>query len=645
MKARQNVLLLMSMLVWFAFGGVAVVRGDNVFLDDFAEDSNKARFVIEAEHYSSRNSPVDAGWWEVDGREHKFIEGPYSGQKAPTAQKLRAGGSDETLLPTPDLDRIYHDQIDIRSSERVSSTSKEVGRRRIGADQSYVKVSVVKREARGNYMVIMGLLSCSIAPTDSSYGGAFIDYRVSVEKPGTYRLYVRWLGLDQNSDSLYVLFLKPDGTVPKGAGPNYFIFHQFRDGWYWSSNGVEGKPYSSTAGSPDSSVWRIKEPGVYTIRVAQRENRTALDTLVFQTEDLPSPGDSELAESRFVDKPIENKEILALRAQLQSALEERRAALRTIDAAINRETLLYQSLEDLLASGNYGDLSKWNVVEAKQKVARMIASEQQSREVLRLAIEELLGALQALGWKPPPPPKIVAYWKFDEGRGTTANDSAGNNDGTVNGAEWTAGRFNNALGFDGVDDYVEVPDDPSLRFMQRSSFTISAWVMPALETENGYIICKMRSGGRRGDAEVRRRLTSSETTSRTPQRGVSVFGYLATWTSLTSEFLFGGESSWKGYVLAQTGRNSAPVGSWYHVVGVYDDKDVRIYLNGELRGRRTFDLETGSTTPDKNLVIGAMSYDSTIKAFFGGKIDDVRIYDGALSDAEIWSLYEDRLMR
>ncbi|MHC4692665.1 MAG: LamG-like jellyroll fold domain-containing protein [Planctomycetota bacterium] len=591
MKARQTILLLGAILIWFAFGSVPVVRGDNVFLDDFPEDSKKARFVIEAEHYSSRSSSADAGWWEVDGRDHKFIEGPDSGQESPTAVKAGKGTG-----------------------------------------------------ASGNYMVIMGVLSYSIAPTGSSYDGAFIDYRVSVEKPGTYRLYVRWLGLDLNSDSLFAFILKGDGTIPKGAGPNYFIFHQFRNGWYWSNRGVEGKPYSSTAGSPDSAVWRIKEPGIYTIRVAQRENRTALDTLVFQTEGLPSPGDSELAESRFVDKEVENKEILAVRAQLQAALEERRAAMQTIEAAIKRETQLYQALEDLQTSGEYGDLSKWNVAEAKQKVARMIASEQQSREVLRQAIEELLGALQALGWKPPPPPQMVAYWKFDEGRGTTANDSAGENNGTVNGAEWTGGRFNNALSFDGVDDYVEVPDDPSLRFMQSSSFTISAWVMPVLETESGFILCKMRSGGLRGDAEVGRLLTSSRTTSRvrtsTPLGRTRIFGYQAGWSSLVSEFFFGAESSWKGSVAAKTGRNSAPVGNWYHVVGVYDDKDVRIYLNGELRGRRTFDLDTGSTTPDKNLMIGARSYESTIKSFFGGKIDEVRIYDGALSDAEIWSLYE-----
>ncbi|MGB2810099.1 MAG: LamG-like jellyroll fold domain-containing protein, partial [Sedimentisphaerales bacterium] len=67
--------------------------------------------------------------------------------------------------------------------------------------------------------------------------------------------------------------------------------------------------------------------------------------------------------------------------------------------------------------------------------------------------------------------------------------------------------------------------------------------------------------------------------------------------------------------------------------------EVRVYLNGELRDRRTFDLDTGSTTPDKNLVIGAKSYDTNILSFFGGKIDEVRVYDGALSDAGIWALY------
>jgi hypothetical protein len=593
MKARQTVLLLEAILVWLAFCAVPVVRGDNVFLDDFPEDSSKGRFVIEAEHYSSRNSSAEAGWWEVDGGNHEFIEGPNDRQEASTAGKAGKGTG-----------------------------------------------------ARGNYMVVKGLFSFWISPSDSSYDGAFMDYRVAVETPGTYRLYARWLGVDQGSDSFYIFILKPDGTVPKGAGPDYFMFHQFRSSWHWDNRGVGSSPHSTFAGKPGTAVWRIKEAGEYTIRVMQREQRTALDTLVFQTEDLPLPDDSELAESRFVDKPIENKEIFSVRGQLQAALGERRAALRTIDAALARETQLYEALEDLLASGEYGDLSRWNVIEAQQKVRRMIETETQSRKALVKAIEELKGALQTLGWRPPPPPEPVAYWSFNEGQGTTVNDSAGNNNGTILGAEWTSGKFNSALSFDGVDDYVEVGDDPSLRFMQSSSFTISFWVMPVSASgyEGGCIVSKMRSWGQSGGSGVwTGRLVSRETKTRSGILGskrLGIFGYHAAWSSSSSAFYFVVESSWKGSVGTLTGNNSAPAGNWYHVVGVYSDKEVRVYLNGELRGRRTFDLETGSTTPDKSLVIGAMSYDSTIKAFFGGKIDEVRIYDGALSDAEIWSLYE-----
>src|SRR2546423_591320 len=57
----------------------------------------------------------------------------------------------------------------------------------------------------------------------------------------------------------------------------------------------------------------------------------------------------------------------------------------------------------------------------------------------------------------------VAYWKFDEGSGTTAADSSGfANAGTVNGPTWTSGEIGGALNFDGVNDYVSVPDASNL---------------------------------------------------------------------------------------------------------------------------------------------------------------------------------------
>jgi hypothetical protein len=66
---------------------------------------------------------------------------------------------------------------------------------------------------------------------------------------------------------------------------------------------------------------------------------------------------------------------------------------------------------------------------------------------------------------------LVAHWKFDEGSGTTAYDSANDHHGTVYGAQWTTGAYDGALSFDGVDDYVGVPDADSLDL---TVFTIEA---------------------------------------------------------------------------------------------------------------------------------------------------------------------------
>ena len=59
-------------------------------------------------------------------------------------------------------------------------------------------------------------------------------------------------------------------------------------------------------------------------------------------------------------------------------------------------------------------------------------------------------------------PNMVAHWTFDEGSGTIAYDSAGTNNGAVIGASWTAGWINDALSFDGLNDYVNVGSPSTL---------------------------------------------------------------------------------------------------------------------------------------------------------------------------------------
>jgi len=206
----------------------------------------------------------------------------------------------------------------------------------------------------------------------------------------------------------------------------------------------------------------------------------------------------------------------------------------------------------------------------------------------------------------------IAYWKFDETEGTTAYDSAGSNHGNVHGAQWTTGQVGSALDFDGVNDYVEVSDDSSLRFSQYDSFSISLWAKPVL---GGFLFSKMRAFAQYG-----------------------VFGYELRWIGLY-KFELVIEKSGAASVFAGTSNNSAPPDRWYHVTTVYDNKDMKIYLDGELRGTNFFNYDTGNTTPDKNLAIGVRSYDSILQWYFNGIIDEVSIYDRALSDDEIHQHY------
>ncbi|MHC4735498.1 MAG: hypothetical protein ACYTDW_13730 [Planctomycetota bacterium] len=84
-------------------------------------------------------------------------------------------------------------------------------------------------------------------------------------------------------------------------------------------------------------------------------------------------------------------------------------------------------------------------------------------------IEAIDGALY--GWDE----GLIAHWKFDDGSGNTAIDSAGTNNGTLNGPPtWTTGRIDGALSFDGNGDYVEVND--VIVPLAGDSFTAQAWI-------------------------------------------------------------------------------------------------------------------------------------------------------------------------
>jgi len=207
---------------------------------------------------------------------------------------------------------------------------------------------------------------------------------------------------------------------------------------------------------------------------------------------------------------------------------------------------------------------------------------------------------------------MVSYWKFDEGGGTTAYDSAGDNDGTVYGAQWTIGQLGGALDFGGAGDYVGCGNDSSLN--PTNNFSVSAWFKVDSACLIGTIVCKgdvpaYQSGG-------------AYTILCVPMNGTLGF-YVR-------------DSSNAGFGYAVT---AVSVNEWTHVVGTFSDGNISIYKNGVFAANGVLGTSTINTN-NGSLGIGAEGDGGTP---FNGIIDDVAIHNRALSSEEIQQLYENGL--
>jgi hypothetical protein len=211
---------------------------------------------------------------------------------------------------------------------------------------------------------------------------------------------------------------------------------------------------------------------------------------------------------------------------------------------------------------------------------------------------------------------LISHWEFDEGAGTTAYDSVGGNHGTlINGPLWTSGQIGGALSFDGVNDYVDVGDRPSLDFGAGDSFSIAAWVKTGAD---GRVVDKRRCGG---------------------PGGVYYEGYGI--RVLRGKLFFGVEDiGGNGSYLS--GDTMVTDDEWHHVAAVRDVTTDRLYLylDGSSDATPVVDTTISTLATDKGFDIGHAINTTTGHGYFNGKIDDVRIYDRALSAEEVWQLYQ-----
>lgn len=211
------------------------------------------------------------------------------------------------------------------------------------------------------------------------------------------------------------------------------------------------------------------------------------------------------------------------------------------------------------------------------------------------------------------PSGLLAAYGLKQGSGTTATDSSGNGiTGTLSGATWTpAGKFGNALSFNGSSNYVDLGNPTALQ--TTGSITWTAWVKAtSTPVDDGQIIAK--SNG-----------TSGWQFKTSPDTGSHRFAIAV---------------SSGGGVLPQRNSNTVRVlNTWYHVAGVYNAaaRTLDIYVNGVLdngvlSGSAT--IPAAQTVPNINVNIGRRTGGFN----FGGIIDEARVFNRALSQPEIQTL-------
>jgi hypothetical protein len=200
---------------------------------------------------------------------------------------------------------------------------------------------------------------------------------------------------------------------------------------------------------------------------------------------------------------------------------------------------------------------------------------------------------------------LVAHWTFDDGNGITAEDSAGSNDGTlVNGPVWTTGSIGGALDFNG-DDGVYIKGSAgtgSNLNIYNTDVTLSAWV-------------NIRTGG--------------TIVARSKPHYITYQLQAYTWARANMYIS-------PVHYAVDTAKILSP-NTWYHIVGVFDRAANKgyVYVNGVLEAEGP--LPDAQSTNDGLTKVGCRN-DATDQPF-DGKIDDVRIYNRALSVDEVALLY------
>jgi hypothetical protein len=199
-------------------------------------------------------------------------------------------------------------------------------------------------------------------------------------------------------------------------------------------------------------------------------------------------------------------------------------------------------------------------------------------------------------------PSLVGWWKLDDGQGTVAVDSSGyGNDGDIMGnPQWIEGVLGGAMDFDGDGDYIDCGGNPM--FGDMDEITVSAWLtIRSTTTQWMAAFAKGESAWRLGNVSYDPRF----------HFGITI------WNAPDASSI--------------DGATTVALNEWHHAAGIFDGDSINVYVDG------LFDASNNTTEPlgTNALHVFIAENPEARGRYWDGKIDDVRVYNRALTEEEL----------
>jgi hypothetical protein len=208
---------------------------------------------------------------------------------------------------------------------------------------------------------------------------------------------------------------------------------------------------------------------------------------------------------------------------------------------------------------------------------------------------------------------LLGHWAFDEGQGSVAHDSSGRgHHGEIHEGQWVKGPFGVALRFNGESSFVSIPAVPELDGSDQ--MTLEAWAFWEGMGQYPNIV----TGGTWNPGGFLLFVSDDHCSFRMGKPGREPWELRKTWQE-------------SGAIVVRP----VSLGRWYRLSATFNRPTITTYLNGAPAGSASWNYPVGCSGP---ILIGKWELGRTL--FHCGLIDEVKIYNRALTPTEIRTSYE-----